>query len=301
MSYDNYHAPNTSDSTIMPLILSIVVHGVVLAFLVFWQAPAPPPAPVGIEASFVGLSDIEAIEGQIRENARLAEKGDEGTDDKTSDKPTAEPPINAISEELAQKQAEFEKQMAAFAAELDKQALMEQQALIDKLKAEAEQEKAELAEAREAFANRDEKVKENQKGLDEARQARDKANEEAESKRKQGGISGSLDSGEKTNQESAGTAAKTTQGASGGVNKNSIITALQEIIYRNWQVPSNASGERLQATIRVDGSGNVLSVSVSGGSAALKESLERAIANSSPLSPVAGTEFRELKVSFVAK
>lgn len=303
MVYETYHPPKTQDSTLMPLILSFGIHAAVVAFLLFWQAPVHEPADIGIETTFFGQAELEQIEGQIRENARLAEQGDDGTDDISTAAPQPSPQTTALNEELAKRQAEFEKQMAEFAAELDKIAEAEQKNFINELQAEARQNEAELNEAREAFANQDEKIKENQKELNKARQARDDAiAKNEENKRKQGGKSTSM-GGEHTTP--TGTAANTTQGAAGGANKNNIndiIAALQALIYRNWQVPSNASGERLLATIRVDSSGNVLSVSVSGGgNAALKDSLENAVMNSSPLSPIAGTEFRELKVGFTAK
>lgn len=298
MIYKPYQLPKSNDTAIMPLIFSVVVHLLVVGVIVFWKAPEPKPEVAGIEATFFGQADLEAVEGAIRENARLAQQGDDGTDETNAKTPS--PETLAINEELARKQAEFEKQMAEFAAELDKQALAEQKDFAKALDEQEKEEQEKLDEAREAFANQGERVKENQKALDEARTMRDNAIAEDEAeKRKQGGKSGSLATGTQTTQTPSGTNAKTTQGASKGTN--ALKSALESHIKRHWVVPNNASGERLTANITVDTQGNVLSVSISGGSPALRSSLENAIHNASPLTPAIGSGYTNFKANFTAE
>lgn len=298
MSHDPYTPPN-DDTLIMPLIMSVAVHLLAIGVVLFWQAPKPEPVAVGIETTFVGQAELLEIEGQIRENARLAEQGNDGTDEVETKARTPSSEALAINEELARKQAEFEKQMAKFAAELDKEILAEQSNFAKELDEQAEQAQAELDEAREAFANQDEKVKENQKNLNEAREARDNAIAEDEAnKRKQGGRSGSLSAGEQTTNTLSGTNGKKTQGSPSGTH--ALKAALEAHIRRHWNVPSNASGERLTANIRTDANGNVLSVNISGGSAVLRASLEDAIRNASPLTPAAGSGFTSFKANFIA-
>lgn len=289
MIYKPYQLPKSNDTAIMPLIFSVVVHLLVVGVIVFWQAPEPKPEVAGIETTFFGQADLEAVEGAIRENARLAQQGDDGTDETNAKTPS--PETLAINEELARKQAEFEKQMAEFAAELDKVAQAEQRAYQDNLNEEARLEQEALAQAREAFANQDEKVRENQKALDEARAMRDKAIAEDEAKkRKQGGKSGSLASPDPTSNESG----------NAGTNKASLQSAVAEHIKRYWQ-PIGEKGTRLTTQIRVDAAGNVLSVRVAGGTEAQRQSLETAIKNASPITPIVGTEFRTFSPFFVVQ
>lgn len=300
MIYDPYQPPKSDDTATMPLIFSVVVHLLVVGVIIFWQAPKPKPEVAGIEASFFGQADLEAVEGAIRENARLAEQGNNGKDDTSTKQLTPSPETLAINEELARKQAEFEAEMAKFAAELDKEALAEQKEFAKALDEQAKEEQQKLNEAREAFANQDEKVKENQKALDEVRAMRDNAIAEDEAeKRRQGGKSGSLATGTQTTGATSGTNAKSTQGASKGIN--ALKAALEAHIKRHWVVPNNASGERLTANITVDTQGNVLSVSISGGSSALRSSLENAIHNASPLTPAIGSGYTSFKANFTAE
>lgn len=301
MIYDPYQPPKSDDTATMPLIFSVVVHLLVVGVIVFWQAPKPEPTVAGIEASFFGQADLEAVEGAIRENARLAQQGDDGKDETNTKQLTPSPETLAINEELARKQAEFEAEMAKFAAELDKEALAEQKEFAKALDEQAKEEQQKLNEAREAFANQDEKVKENQKALDEAREARDNAIAEDEAeKRRQGGKSGSLSTGTQTTGATSGTGAKTTQGASSGVNQTNLRNAVAQHIKRFWR-PVGEKGTRLDTQIRVDASGNVLSVKVSGGTEAQRQSLETAIYNASPITPIVGTEFRTFSPFFIVQ
>lgn len=293
----------TDDSTLKPLFFSVMVHIALVVALFIWQKNHVVPA--GVETLIISSDDLAQIEGQIRENAKLAKQGDNGQHNRTTQSNKSQSAsAKAYHEALARKEAAFQAQMEKFAAEQD--ALIESELAATKraLKAEHDKEQAALAEARESFANHDQTVKENQKALDEARSARDNAIAAAEeAERKSGGTNGSLSDGQPT-QITSGTGAPQTRGTtggSGGASKNDVVSALIAIIRPRWHVPANAKGERLKASIRVDASGNVLSVNVSGGTEALRASLESAIHNSSPLSPLANTDYRSISINFVAE
>ncbi len=297
------YTPPPKNRWMIPLILSVMVHTILVAVLWFWRPSPPVFIDHGIQTNLITSGDIAEIEGQIRENARLASQAQDGQDSQeSSSQAQLSPHMQAYNDELAQKEAEFQAQIAKFAQELDAETLADMQALDAELAQRQAEQQALLEQSRQAFENHDETITQNQQALDEARKARDELIAEANAKQRQsGGKDGSLSAGKPTGTAQSGTNAKRTTQASGGSSASEIISALIRLIEPKWRVPSNASGEKLKASIRVDtNTGNVLSVSISGGTPALRASLEDAIYSASPLTPVVGTDHRTLNITFTA-
>lgn len=274
--------------TIAPVVFSLLLHGMVLVGLFLVKQP-PPPTPIAIETSFVSQADLENLKQSLLDNQAQTPK--------THNAPEK---IQAFNEALAKRQADYEAQMAKFAAQVDQEATEERKAFEQQLAEEAKNAQAELEEARKNFENHDQIVKKNQESLAQARLEQENYRNEKQKQHAQAGVSGSLGAGTPNQTSSPNNTPSPAVSAVQGKDKNALIKELQALIYKNWQVPSNASGEKLQAIIKTNASGAVQSIIITGGSSTLKASLEQAIMASSPLTPLVGSEFRELKVSFVA-
>lgn len=300
---DSYKDTDTGGFTV-PFVLSILVHGGIVAALFFWQPDLPETENAGIETTFITAGELAEIEGQIRANAAQTARGNEGRDLNNAKLQSLQNQLQqAQNSELARREAEYQRQMERFAAEQDAEIMADRQAFANELAEIEAEEAAELAAARAAYENRDELTRQNQEGLNEARVARDQAiNDAEETLRKSGGVSGSLTAGESHVRDVGGTGAtqSTAKSAGGGSNQANIRNAVAEHIQRYWQ-PAGEKGTRLDTQIRVDANGNVLSVRVSGGTEAQRQSLETAIRNSSPITPIIGTEFRSFSPFFIVK
>lgn len=294
-----------------PLLLSMIAHGVIFGLLFFMPKPKLP-TPSGIDANLISAGELAEIQGQIRENARRAEQGSslglQTRDSSHQNQPNQSTPSAAMQSynaELAARQEAYRRQIASFAAEQDALALESMRAVEDAFAAQARERERELKQLRQSAAEQSQREAQNRQALEEAHQANQRRNEKREQAlRESGGQSGSLSAGISASSETvSGTntnqTTNTRQGGGGG-NPNNIKAALERHIYAHWQVPNNASGERLSANIRTDASGNVISVSISGGTPALRASLENAIRNASPLTPVIGTDFRSFHAQFTA-
>lgn len=124
------YTPPPKNRWMIPLILSVMVHGILVAVLWFWRPSPPVFIDHGIQTNLITSGDIAEIEGQIRENARLASQAQDGQDSQeSSSQAQLSPHMQAYNDELAQKEAEFQAQIAKFAQELDAETLADMQAL----------------------------------------------------------------------------------------------------------------------------------------------------------------------------
>ncbi len=291
-----FHSIETSnDNLLLPALLSVLVHGLVVVALLFVRVPPPIATPTGIETSLVSADELAEINGLLQAAA----------DNSASANATSAPSLQlqAYNADLARREAEYQAQIAAFAAEQDRAAAQAVAQLEAELAAQYAEEQAKLEEARAAYANQDEIIKENQAQLEKARQARDEAIVKQEQESKDSGgkkvsiSAGSTNNSETSSNSSGDKGSTSSSGASSGSNKASIQAAVTAHIKRYWQ-PIGDKG-RLSASIRVDAGGNVLSVSVSGGTEAQRKTLESAIYAASPITPIVGTEFRSFSPQFI--
>ncbi len=304
MQHTNIHSAD--NDTLLPLLGSIVLHGTLVAVLFFLPPDTPSFTNDGLQATLISADELAEIEGQIRENARLAEQGYSlGTQSPSTTQPTSTSTNTTQShnDDLAARQAEFRRQIEEFAAQQDAEAMAALDAHAQSVAQEQRQAEQELKQLRQTAKGQAQREQNNKKQLEEAHKDNQARNQEKEDElRALGGQSGSLSAGDNpTSNLASGTNADKSKSARGGGGSGSIKGALEAHIRAHWNVPSNASGERLSATIKTDASGNVLSVTISGGMPALRTSLESAVRSASPLSPVIGTEFRTFNATFTAE
>lgn len=293
---------DTFNDSIMPLVLSIVLHGALLAGLLFYKAPTPP-VPTGIETTLISSGELAQIQAQIKENAALiAAQGNEGdSSEQTDSPPVISDRMQAYNKELLAKEAEYQRQMAQYAASLDAEIIAEMQAHEDNIKQAQQQEAQMLEEMRQNAKNNDEQVKNNKEMLDKAHNER-LADEEQRLSQLSGRAVGASDPsvGDNKSTITSGTNSKSNNKTSGAGAPN-IGSALEAHIKPHWRVPSGKKGKQVTVKINVDSNGNVLSVSISGGDSVLNQSLESAIYNASPLTPMIGTPHRRLSATFTAE
>lgn len=285
--------------SIRPFLMSVFVHLLVIVALLFYQTPAPI-VPVGIETTLVSGDELAQIEGLIRENAQLAKSGKQAQTNKPAQISDA---MQAYNKELAQKEAEYQRQMAEFAKSLDAQAQAEIEAHADYLEQTQKLSEQELARLRQSAQSEDKRTAQNQKELDKARSMRDDRIAQENDKLRQSSGSASTMSADNTSTTSNTANSSSGRSANNQNASNSsagIAAALIAHITPYWQVPTGKSGKRASAKIRVDENGNVLSVSVTSDDPTLKSSLESAIYDASPLTPVVGTNHRNLSPVFIA-
>lgn len=285
-----------AQSTFLPLVLSVLVHGAIFGALWLYNPKPKPTLPTGIETGFVSASDIAQVEGAIRENAKQAElqaaaMASQNTPS-TNSSNTAQ-----YNDALAQKEAEFQAQIAKFAAQQDAAIQAQMDSFEAQLQDEYAQDHAELQEARQAYAQRDKITEQNKKALDAANQQNKNSQSSSQGN---GQESPSVASGNQSSPAPSGTNALTTKSTQSGMGKDSIQQAVARHIRAHWS-PIGAEGTRLNTSIRVDANGNVLSVKVTGGTEAQRQSLEDAIYASSPITPIVGTEFRTFSPYFVVQ
>lgn len=94
---------------------------------------------------------------------------------------------------------------------------------------------------------------------------------------------------------------KPTGGGSNKYSSGDITGALVSLIEPHWTPPVGKVGAAVSVSVTVDEYGNVLSVTANTSDPALKESLESAVNRASPLTPIIGTNKRRLKLNFVVR
>lgn len=301
------------DDSTMPIVGSAFLHLCLVALILFFYHSTTDDSVAGMETMLLTSGDLAEIQAQIRANAAKANKGDNvGTDAPKAGNKTARQFNNDKrlyeDSQITAKEAEYQRKMAEFAKQLDKEILADQHALERAIKESDLQREREVTELRKTAANQSEREAQNRADLENAHSENEARNQERERQEQAlGGRSGSLgngtsggqSTGDNSTRQAGGNNANRTSQAGGG--NNAIKSALEAHIKQHWIVPNNASGERLTANIRVDEQGNVLSVSISGGSPALRSSLENAIHNASPLTPAIGSGFTNFKANFTAE
>lgn len=303
----------------LPAILSLVVHGSILAFIILSHRVPTIDTPPPIETSIVTPEELAAMQAEISNNrVNAASMGDATHFDNTSDdselsstittdqqEPESDsiatkvlrrtvsvftksdepadtitesedmPEDNGYDAEYAERQ-DLEKANAAFQRQVD----------------------AEIAEKgrvhKEYLANRDQKEKssappliEKPKSGNKKPSASNNSSANAQNENFDWSKEGKPASGNGGNSKSAS-----------GSNNANISSELVGLIKPYWNPPTNRIGESVSASIEVDAGGMIISVSVNTSDQALRESLETAIENASPLTPLIGTDIRKIKLNF---
>lgn len=298
-----YVPVKTPDYPVWAIVLSAIAHALVVGLLFFFYHNTPP-APM--ETSLITPEQLSAMEGQIKANQQNELAQNQATAGEMAGAPTpslnsqtlSTVPMNTphststnqietVKDNLAAKQAQWEKEQALFAEKLDREVAAERQGVIDELNQRNETQQRNLQDYKIAESNIDE-VKNEIRANNAAYNKNLNANSERQSENniksldlgKDGQSTGSAQS-----QSSGGQGSSRRGGASGGSSAG-YVSQVMAIIDANWNVPTNSNGNSLTASFSIAADGTISNITIRGSSdAAFKASLQQAINQSSPLPP----------------
>ena len=298
-----YVPVKTPDYPFLAIVLSAIAHALVVGLLFFFYHNAPP-APM--ETSLITPEQLSAMQGQIKANQQNALAQNQATAGEMAGAPTpslnsqtlSTVPMNTphststnqiemVKDNLAAKQAQWEKEQALFAEKLDREVAAERQSVIDELNQRNETQQRNLQEYKIAESNIDEVKNEIR-----ANNAAYNKNLNANSERQSDNSIKSLDlgkdgqsTGAAQSQSSSGQGSSRRGGASGGSSAG-YVSQVMAMIDANWNVPTNSNGNSLTASFSIAADGTISNITIRGSSdAAFKASLQQAINQSSPLPP----------------
>ena len=298
-----YVPVKTPDYPVWAIVLSAIAHALVVGLLFFFYHNTPP-APM--ETSLITPEQLSAMEGQIKANqqnaleqnqATAGEMAGAHTPSLNSQTPSTVPmntphltstnQIETVKDNLAAKQAQWEKEQALFAEKLDREVAAERQGVIDELNQRNETQQRNLQDYKIAESNIDEVKNEIR-----ANNAAYNKNLNANSERQSDNSIKSLDlgkdgysTGAAQSQSSGGQGSSRRGGASGGSSAG-YVSQVMAMIDANWNVPTNSNGNSLTASFSIAADGTISNITIRGSSdAAFKASLQQAINQSSPLPP----------------
>ena len=299
-----YVPVKTPDYPFLAIVLSAIAHALVVGLLLFFYHNAPP-APM--ETSLITPEQLSAMQGQIKANQQNAlAQNQQATAGEMAGAPTpslnsqtlSTVPMNTphststnqietVKDNLAAKQAQWEKEQALFAEKLDREVAAERQGVIDELNQRNETQQRNLQDYKIAESNIDEVRNEIR-----ANNAAYNKNLNANSERQSDNNIKSLDlgkdgqsTGAAQSQSSGGQGSSRRGGASGGSSAG-YVSQVMAMIDANWNVPTNSNGNSLTASFSIAADGTISNITIRGSSdAAFKASLQQAINQSSPLPP----------------
>ena len=298
-----YVPVKTPDYPVWAIVLSAIAHALVVGLLFFFYHNTPP-APM--ETSLITPEQLSAMEGQIKANQQNELAQNQATDGEMAGAPTpslnsqtlSTVPMNTphststnqietVKDNLAAKQAQWEKEQALFAEKLDREVAAERQGVIDELNQRNETQQRNLQDYKIAESNIDEVKNEIR-----ANNAAYNKNLTANSERQSDNNIKSLDlgkdgqsTGAAQSQSSGGQGSSRRGGASGGGSAG-YVSQVMAMIDANWNVPTNSNGNSLTASFSIAADGTISNITIRGSSdAAFKASLQQAINQSSPLPP----------------
>ncbi|MFO1383874.1 MAG: cell envelope integrity protein TolA [Moraxella sp.] len=298
-----YVPVKTPDYPVWAIVLSAIAHALVVGLL-FFSYHNTPPAPM--ETSLITPEQLSAMQQQIKANQQNQLAQNQATAGEMAGAPTpslnsqtlSTVPMNTphststnqietVKDNLAAKQAQWEKEQALFAEKLDREVAAERQGVIDELNQRNETQQRNLQDYKIAESNIDEVKNEIR-----ANNAAYNKNLNANSERQSDNSIKSLDLGKDgqstgagQSQSSSGQGSSRRGGASGGSSAG-YVSQVMAMIDANWNVPTNSNGNSLTASFSIAADGTISNITIRGSSdAAFKASLQQAINQSSPLPP----------------
>lgn len=298
-----YVPVKTPDYPVWAIVLSAIAHALVVGLLFFFYHNTPP-APM--ETSLITPEQLSVMQQQIKANQQNELAQNQATAGEMAGAHT--PSLNAqtlstvpmntahststnqietVKDNLAAKQAQWEKEQALFAEKLDREVAAERQGVIDELNQRNETQQRNLQDYKIAESNIDEVKNEIR-----ANNAAYNKNLNANSERQSDSNIKSLDlgkdgqsTGAAQSQSSSGQGSSRRGGASGGSSAG-YVSQVMAMIDANWNVPTNSNGNSLTASFSIAADGTISNITIRGSSdAAFKASLQQAINQSSPLPP----------------
>lgn len=329
----NVYVPvKTPDHKKWALLLALLIHSGILGFIFYTTHAKSLDEPV-METTLVTPEQLSAIQGQIaaNQNNHAQNTGDSLNPDGTpanapstseflaggshSNMPaphptpqtTLSPEAQAIADDLAQRQAEFEKQRDAVAAAMDKQAEAELQGVAESIDQQHAENNQIVKEFKITESHTDEEAEALKKETEQVAkklQAQREALAAAKNAGNQSfGIKADPNASTGSGQTAGGNGTPRAGGSKGGSSAG-YLNRIIAIIYTNWNPPASSRGKSLTAHFNISPSGSTSGVSISGsGDDAFKNSLIQAIqtANLPPPPADSYAEFQSNDFTFKAK
>lgn len=298
-----YVPVKTPDYPVWAIVLSAIAHALVIGLLFFFYHNTPP-APM--ETSLITPEQLSAMQGQIKANQQNELAQNQATAGEMAGAPTpslnsqtlSTVPMNTphststnqiemVKDNLAAKQAQWEKEQALFAEKLDREVAAERQSVIDELNQRNETQQRNLQDYKIAESNIDEVKNEIR-----ANNAAYNKNLNANSERQSENNIKSLDLGKDGQStgagqsQSSGDHSSSRRGGASGGSSAGYVSQVMAMIDANWNVPTNSNGNSLTASFSIAADGTISNITIRGSSdAVFKASLQQAINQSSPLPP----------------
>lgn len=300
---DDYYDDNKPNLTFAVLV-ALAVH-VVVALALFLSLPKKTkPEVVIMEAVMMDAKTAKAVQNQVakanlaRQKAEAKAEADAKAElrkslSKPSSKPSPSAQANAYNERMAQREKEFQKQLAEHVRAVDEEILASAKRREEAFEAEQRERQKAVDSLRQQAQENERMAQEKYQAITEAReQERAKENENAK-KSQSDTVHRSL--GDVADSPSVPNVARGGQVTSTKSNQASTNQAQANIagrVQRIWERYENPKNRHLTATIVIDDNGNLLSVSFGAGDKDLQPSLEASIRQASPFPEMKGLSNR---------
>lgn len=315
--YDDYPEPRF----VLPLVLTVAIHVLAVAGLMYSFQEKPKPKVVILEASVITAKESARLQSTSNTQKAQADKANETTataskskqssiaqpkatqaepteSAQTSTNPTPSAHINEYNERMAKREQEYAKELASYNKSLDRQIALDIEKSKQALKDADEARQREVDELQRRAKNQDAKVRETAKAMSEAherqkevdRQAR--AEKEAQNKRKESADLASHDAPPIPNVGRGGQV-----GTTSNVSKTQAQSNIAGRVKAIWERYNNPKNRHLTATIHVDDNGNLMSVNFGSGDRELQPSLEASIREAAPFPEMKGVS-RSFSIKF---
>ena len=281
----------------LPAILSLIVHGSILAFIAFsYQVPKLEDNQA-IETSLITPEELASLQADIQANRETLAAGGVPETPEISNQP---PPATDSNQSYIGSDSAFSRGISSI-FNRSVESAPEPIGANDS----SDPVFTELNELPEpSYAEELSDITEIESAPDDSKPIKNTPKVTANTN-KQGQLSATFPSGTEGNKNKStsgsGSVSQPTGGGSSKASSGDISGALVNLIEPHWTPPVGKVGAAVSVSVTVDENGNVLSATANTSDAALKESLESAVNRASPLTPVIGTNKRRLKLNFVVR
>lgn len=284
----------------LPAILSLIVHGSILAFIALtYQAPSIEDNPT-IETSIITPEELASLQAEIQANRETLAAGGVPETPEISTQPPPPPPSASTDSSYIGGDSAFSRGISSiFNNSIDS---TPEPVGANDSSDPVFTELSELPEASQA-EELSEKT-ETKSAAEDSKPIKNTPKVTANTDHK-GQLSATFPSGTEGNKNKStsgtGTASQSTGSGSSKSSSGDISGALISLIEPHWTPPVGKVGAAVSVSVTVDENGNVLSVNANTSDPELKQSLESAVNRASPLTPVIGTNKRRLKLNFIVR
>ncbi|WP_066799795.1 cell envelope integrity protein TolA [Moraxella oblonga] len=283
--YDDY---DDEPSLLLPLLLTLAIHGLVALGLMLGYKEKPKPKIIVMQASVIDAKTLNAqnSSGNLAKQQKSTVKPTEQTHAKKTKTttPTLSDQISEYNERMAQRERVFQQQLADYANSMDRQIALDIERRKQAQKELDNARQREVDALRSRTKSNEEIARENLKSLNEASERL--KNQEAQTQTTQNTKSTELDNSPAPSIPNINRGGQV--GSTSNVSKSEAQANIAGRVQAKWMKHNNLKNRHLTATIRIDEQGNLVSVSFGAGDKDLQPSLEEAIREASPFPEMKG-------------